>query len=45
MRTAGFGSRLIEGAITDELGGQISLNYPPTGFHAEIELPIETLSA
>lgn len=45
MRSPGFGSRLIESAITEELGGQISLNYPPTGFHAEIELPIETLSA
>ncbi len=43
--TAGFGSRLIESSITDELGGQISLNYPPTGFHAEIELPIDALAA
>ncbi len=44
-RTTGFGSRLIESSITQELGGQISLDYSPTGFHAEIELPIDTLSA
>jgi len=44
-RKPGFGSRLIEASITDELGGQIKLSYPPTGFHAEIELPIENISA
>lgn len=43
-RTPGFGSRLIESSITDELAGNIKLNYPPTGFHAEIELPIENIS-
>jgi PAS domain S-box-containing protein len=44
LRSSGFGSRLIESSITDELAGQIKLNYPPTGFHAEIELPIENIS-
>jgi PAS domain S-box-containing protein len=45
VRTAGFGSRLIESSITDELGGEIALNYPPTGFHAEIALPMRDLGA
>ncbi len=44
-RTAGFGSRLIESSITGELAGRINLNYLPAGFHAEIELPIDRLSA
>lgn len=44
-RTAGFGSRLIESSITEELGGEITLDYPPDGFHAKIELPIENLSS
>lgn len=43
-RTAGFGSRLIESSITEELAGRIALNYPPTGFHAEIEVPIDHVS-
>jgi two-component sensor histidine kinase len=43
-RKAGFGSRLIEASITDELGGDINLNYPPAGFHAEIELPVDNIS-
>jgi PAS domain S-box-containing protein len=43
-RMGGFGSRLIEISITDDLGGEIELNYPPTGFHAEIELPIANIS-
>lgn len=44
VRAAGFGSRLIESAITQDLTGQIKLDYPPTGFVAEIELPIEDIS-
>jgi PAS domain S-box-containing protein len=44
-RTAGFGSRLIESSVTGELGGEITLDYPPTGFHADIALPIGTLYA
>lgn len=43
-RTAGFGSRLIESSITDELGGEITVYYPPAGFHTEIVLPIDNLS-
>jgi two-component sensor histidine kinase len=43
-RTAGFGSRLIQSSVTSELAGQISLSYPPTGFHAEIAVPMEALS-
>jgi hypothetical protein len=38
------GSGVIESSIADELGGQIKLNYPSAGFHAEIELPIDNIS-
>ncbi len=44
-RKAGFGSRLIEASITEELGGTIMLNYLSAGLHAEIELPIDNLLA
>jgi PAS domain S-box-containing protein len=44
-RTPGFGSRLIEAAITNELGGDITLDYATSGLHAAIVLPIDHLSA
>ena len=44
LRTAGFGSRLIESSITDELAGQLTLSYPPTGFTAAIHLAIDNIS-
>lgn len=42
-RHRGFGSRLIESSITGELGGTIAADYSPTGFRAEIEVPLERL--
>ncbi|MDE1974345.1 MAG: PAS domain S-box protein [Hyphomicrobiales bacterium] len=44
-RKRGFGSRLIESSITDELRGQIAFDFAPAGFSAKIELPLETFSS
>jgi two-component sensor histidine kinase len=36
----GFGSKLIEGSITAELGGTARLAFEPQGLHCEIEIPL-----
>ena len=41
----GFGSRLIEGSIAAELGGQARLDYEPDGLRCEIVIPLETATA
>jgi two-component system CheB/CheR fusion protein len=35
----GFGTRLIESAISHQLGGRIAFDYRPTGLQAKIHLP------
>jgi PAS domain S-box-containing protein len=39
-RIPGFGSRLIESSIKSELSGTVALDYSPSGFSADIELPL-----
>ena len=36
----GFGSRLIESGLAQELNGEVSLNYDPTGVVCEIVMPV-----
>ena len=40
----GFGSKLIEGSITAELGGTARLAFKPEGMRCEIEIPLEKAS-
>jgi two-component sensor histidine kinase len=40
----GFGSKLIEGSITAELGGQARLVFAPEGLRCEIVIPMEAAS-
>jgi PAS domain S-box-containing protein len=37
----GFGSKLIEGSIAAELGGEARLGFEPHGLHCEIVIPME----
>jgi PAS domain S-box-containing protein len=41
----GFGSRLIEGSIAAELGGQARLAFEPSGLRCEITIPLEAATA
>jgi two-component sensor histidine kinase len=36
----GFGTRLIEGGLAQELDGAVSLNYQPSGVLCEIVMPV-----
>ena len=36
----GFGSRLIEGGLAQELNGEVSIDYAPTGVVCQIVMPI-----
>ena len=38
----GFGTRLIEGSIAADLGGQARLAFEPEGFRCEIVVPLES---
>ena len=38
----GFGSRLMEQAITRELGGQLQVEFPPDGLRCRLVLPLQT---
>lgn len=38
-RRAGFGMRLLEGALARDLGAEVRLSFPPTGVVCEIEVP------
>ncbi|MGF1622620.1 MAG: sensor histidine kinase [Rhodomicrobiaceae bacterium] len=39
----GFGSRLIDLALTRELSGEARLEYPVDGFHCELFVPLEQI--
>lgn len=43
----GFGSRLVRGTIEGQLGGRAELSYPPEGFTARLDIPLDgaTLAA
>ncbi|HVZ51133.1 MAG TPA: PAS domain S-box protein [Pseudolabrys sp.] len=41
-RQRGFGTRLIEGSIAAELGGQARLLFEPEGLRCEIVVPLDT---
>ncbi|MEA1831311.1 HWE histidine kinase domain-containing protein [Methylobacterium durans] len=41
----GFGSRLIERSLSDGLGAQVRLAYPPTGVTLTLDAPLEALRA
>ncbi|HEY0646839.1 MHYT domain-containing protein [Phenylobacterium sp.] len=36
----GFGSRMVQGSVTGELGGEAALEFPPDGFHARLAIPL-----
>jgi two-component sensor histidine kinase len=36
----GFGSRLIEGGLAQELGGEVHLEYKPEGLLCQIVMPL-----
>ena len=36
----GFGSRLIEGGLAQDLGGEVHLDYEPRGVVCQIIMPI-----
>ncbi|WP_104667084.1 PAS domain-containing sensor histidine kinase [Ensifer adhaerens] len=38
--TAGFGTRLVQFSVSQELGGQVELNYQPEGLVVEIVSPL-----
>jgi two-component sensor histidine kinase len=39
-RRKGFGSRLIEGGLAQDLGGEVRLDYEPSGVVCQIIMPI-----
>jgi len=39
----GFGSRIIEMALPNELGGQVDVDYRPEGLHCRIQAPLAAL--
>lgn len=38
----GFGSRIIERSLAQELGGKVHMSYAPVGVVCEIDVPLET---
>jgi len=36
----GFGSRLIEGGLAQDLGGEVHLDYEPLGVVCQIIIPV-----
>lgn len=42
-RVRGFGSRLIERGLSNELGGKSRLVFAPTGVTCEVEIPIQSI--
>jgi two-component sensor histidine kinase len=36
----GFGSRLIEGGLAQDLGGEVRLDYEPAGVVCQIHMPV-----
>ena len=41
----GFGSKMIEGSIAAELGGNAKMVFEPDGLRCEIVLPLEAATA
>jgi two-component sensor histidine kinase len=41
----GFGSRLLEWGIVQELKGGVNARYEPSGFSCRIEIPLATIAA
>ncbi|SDC71000.1 PAS domain S-box protein [Belnapia rosea] len=41
----GFGSRVMEGTIRDQLGGMIRRDWTPTGLHCVMEVPLSRLAS
>jgi PAS domain S-box-containing protein len=41
----GFGTRLIERGLTGQIGGSLSLDYPPEGVTCTVEAPLQNLQA
>jgi two-component sensor histidine kinase len=41
----GFGSKLIEGSISAELGGEARLYFMPEGLRCEFAIPMESIAA
>jgi PAS domain S-box-containing protein len=39
-RRRGFGSRVVEATVRDQLGGKVEHRWEPTGFVGEIEVPL-----
>ena len=37
----GFGTRMVQGAVTGELGGSADLGFEPTGFQARLSIPLD----
>jgi two-component sensor histidine kinase len=37
----GFGTRMVQGAVTGELGGSAELDFEPAGFHARLSIPLD----
>jgi two-component sensor histidine kinase len=37
----GYGTRLLEAAVTQELGGTVRLSYAPEGLEVEMVFPVE----
>ena len=41
----GFGSKLIEGSISAELGGKATLSFVSEGLRCELAIPMESIAA
>ena len=41
----GFGTRLIERGLTGQIGGVLSLDYPPEGVTCTVEAPLRDFQA
>lgn len=37
----GFGTRLITGGVSRELGGTVALRFPPEGLHCSLDVPLD----
>jgi len=37
----GFGMRMVQGAVTGELGGSADLGFEPAGFHGRLSIPLD----
>ena len=41
----GFGSRVVEATVRDQLRGEVSCTWPPTGLVCEIDIPLHRMGA